>query len=127
MSTFEQMKKYLNKHEDCDLCYDSPYSDYINDLYFQAQEMLSEQFPELFIEPSIRGGEGGMFATYVIEGKTYHTDWDFRGECYSIEGFVDDCTSEKQLIECIKNFLENHLSDAEPYEYDDEECDEEDE
>lgn len=118
MSNFKAMKKYLKKNEGCDLCYDSPFSDYIDNLYVTATFKLDERFTDLSIEPSTQCGMGGVFATYVYEGKTYETHWDYEGECESIMEFIEECNSEEELIECIKNYLENKLSEAELCEYD---------
>ena len=84
MSTFNEMKKYRAKHPECNLCYDSPYSDYIAGLYGDAESVLAETYQDLYIEPSVQCGRGGVFASFVCDGTYYRTNWDFESECETL-------------------------------------------
>lgn len=125
MSEFKRMKKYLNTDRDCTLCYDSPYSEYMDGLYFEAISKLADTYEELFIEPSIQCGMGGVFATFVIDGRTYETHWDFECECETLEEMAMECETEEELINAIKGYIESHLEDAECCDEDEEYFDDE--
>ena len=122
-NTFREMKKAWAKGLIDDLVYDSAYSDYIDNCYCTATERLAEQYPELYIEPSIQCGRGGVFASYTIDGVTYRTNWDYEGECESIGEMVDECDTEDEFINCLVGYLSSQLEDAESDE-DEEDCEE---
>ena len=121
MSTFKKMKKYLAKQNDTTLAYDSPFSDYIDGLYAEAVEKLSEQYEGLYIEPSIQCGMGGVFASFRYEDVHYSTNWDFECECETIECLADEADTEEELINSIYEYLNDKLADATPEEDEDEE------
>lgn len=112
MSKFHEMKDYIKEKEDYHLAYDSPFSDYIDKLYSDATAKLSEEYSDLFVEPSIQCGRGRVFATYVCDGVTYHTNWDFESECEAIFELASGSETEEEFCECIRSYLDSKLSDA---------------
>lgn len=114
VSKFSKMKKQLNAGEIENLCYDSEYSEYIDSLYGQATDKLNSDYSELYIEPSVQAGRGGVFAWYEADGVTYRTHWDYESECEAIEDMIADCKNDKELVDAIARYIDSHLEDAEP-------------
>ena len=112
MSHFENMKKYLQEYEERDICYDSPFSEYIDDLYNEAVSNLSTRYKYLVVEPSIQAGDGGNFATFTYEGKGYEAYWDFATECEAITEHAMECQTEEELIKAIESYIEARLKNA---------------
>lgn len=115
MSQFKQLKEYLSKDRNGYVCYDSPYSGYIDDLYCQAVSKLEGTYSSLYVEPSIMGGQGRNFAFFTQEGVTYSANWDFEQECVKIEQFAVECRTETELITAICSYIEDRLENATAY------------
>ena len=117
-SKFTQMRQAVFNDEIHDLVYDSEYSDYIDDLYSAAINKLKKKYPDILVEHSNQDSVGGVFATYVREGVTYRTHWDYEAECGFIEDSIIKYNTPAQVVDAIANFLDNNLEDAEPDEGD---------
>ena len=120
MSEFKRMKKYLANDPECDLCYNSPFSDYIDSLYYYATKRLEKDYDNLFIEPSVQCGMGGVFASFTVDGVLYQTNWDYECECEIIAEYAMEAKSEEALINCIYEYVKSQLVDAEPLDEEDE-------
>lgn len=120
--TFNNAKAALLSGELDDLVYDSPYSDYIDGLYSKAVEQLCENYYDLFIEPSIQAGCGGVFAQYEYAGVVYEARWDFECECERIDELFVECNTEQEVVNGIYAYIEAKLEDASPVDDDDDYC-----
>ena len=120
MSIFNKMKKYLSTDFDCDFCCDSPFVDYINELYSDALAILSKDYNDLFVEASTQCGRGGVFAQYTVNGTTFEAHWDFQCECEAILEFAENAHTEEELIQSIASYIEGYLEESEEL------CDEDD-
>lgn len=128
MSRFTEMKNYIKEHDDVYLAYDSPYSDYIDELYGSALSSLSEKYEDLLVEPSIQCGRGGVFASFTHEEKQYSTNWDYEDECEAIDELAQECETEEEFMNALYAYIEGQLEFAHPeYDDEDEEADEEEE
>lgn len=87
----------------------------MNGAYQDAVELLSNQYDELFVEPSTQLGVGSVFAQFVgKDGVTYSTYWDYEDECqYLISLFMEGNTHDDNTRK-ISEYIKSHLEDAEP-------------
>lgn len=122
-NTFNSMKTALTAGKIDDLVYDSAYTEYIDEIYMDIVEELCEKYKDLYIEPSIQAGSGGVFATFVSDGETYKNNWDYRTECERIEEFAVDAETEEEFKSLIKEYIVSKLNDARPDRGDDEDSD----
>lgn len=111
---FTQMRQAVLNGEIDNLVYDSKYSNYIYSLYSAAIDELEMYYPELFVESVIPGDIGSVVATYVKDGVTYKTDWDYEDECEFIEDSIQMYSTPIAVVEAIAEFVDSRLKDAEP-------------
>lgn len=110
---FAELQEYAEDYDGYDLIsYDSDYSDYISDLYNTATDKLESEFKNLFIEPSIQGTAGSVFAWYEKDGQKYEAEWNFEDECEFLDEIILSSTSEKNYINKIMNYLRKKLNAA---------------
>lgn len=119
---FEEMKAYLEENEDLDgqFGYDDQYADYVNGVYGEAVEEASHEVgDDIFVEPSIQGGMGGVFMT-CEKGST---NWDFESECDTLLDYAMEAETEEEFKNLIKGFILSKYEECVP---EDDEDDEED-
>ena len=121
---FEEMKAAIENDEiDGQFGYDDQYADYVNDVYGEATAEASQRVgDDIFIEPSIQGGIGGVFMT-CNKGTT---NWDFESECDILYEFAEESETEEEFKEKIIGFILGKYEDCYPEEDEDEEDDDED-
>lgn len=102
---FEEMKAWLQTPaaEDYQFGYDDPYADYLGGVYYEAIEEVGRQKndADIFVEPSIQGGRGGVFMTC----KNGTTSWDFESECDMMIEFAEEAETEEEFKQSIVGFL----------------------
>lgn len=111
---FEEMKAWLQTPaaEDYQFGYDDPYADYLWGIYGDAEREVGEQMndADIFIEPSIQGGMGGVFMTC----KNGSTSWDFESECETLAEYVMEAESEEELKNAIVGYLLSKYEECVP-------------
>lgn len=111
---FEEMKAWLQTPaaEDYQFGYDDPYVDYLGGVYFDAINEVGRQKndPNIFVEPSIQGGVGGVFMT-CNKGTT---DWDFESECDMMLEFAEEAETEEDFKQSIVGFLLDKYDECVP-------------
>lgn len=121
---FEEMKSWLQTPaaEDYQFGYDDPYADYLGGVYYDAIEEVGRQKndADIFVEPSIQGGRGGVFMTC----KNGTTSWDFESEGDMLIEFAEEAETEEEFKQAIVSFLLGKYEECVPE--DDEEEDDED-
>lgn len=117
---FEEMKAWLAspEAEDYQFGYDDPYADYVGGIYGEAEREVGEMMndADIFIEPSIQAGMGGVFMTC----KNGSTNWDFESECDTLLEFAEEADSEEEFKQSIVGFLVGKYEECVPEEDDDE-------
>ena len=111
---FDEMKAAIENDEiDGQFGYDDQYADYVGSVYGEATAEASRRVgDDIFIEPSIQGGMGGVFMT-CNKGTT---DWDFESECDTLYEFAEESESEEEFKEKIVGFILGKYEDCCPEE-----------
>lgn len=119
---FEEMKAWLQTDdvENYQFGYDDPYADYVGGIYYNATAEVSQEVnDDIFIEPSIQAGMGGVFMT--CNNGTNH--WDFEGECELLLELASESETEEEFKNGIKAFILNKYEECEEEDDEDEEDD----
>lgn len=123
---FEEMKAWLQspEAEDYQFGYDDPYADYVGGIYADATEEVGRQMTDadIFIEPSIQAGMGGVFMTC----KNGSTSWDFESECETLAEYAMEAETEEEFKRSIVGFLLGKYEDCVPEDDADDEYEDED-
>ena len=123
---FEEMKAWLQspEAEDYQFGYDDPYADYVGGIYADATEEVGRQMTDadIFIEPSIQAGMGGVFMTC----KNGSTSWDFESECETLAEYAMEAETEEEFKQSIVGFLLSKYEDCVPEDDEDDEYEDED-
>lgn len=123
-SQFMKVKNWVEENEvnGSNLCYDGPYTDYIDGIYNDALDAANQQCStNVWIEPSIQAGSGGVFM--YDDEHNRHTSWDFELECEGILEYLVESESEEEFRNQLTGFFIDKiqaLEDEEDDEYDDE-------
>lgn len=123
---FEQMKKAIEEESgeiyDYQFAYDGPYSEYVNGIYGDAVEQVSQEVGEsINVEASIQCG-CGRNDMYCESG---HTSWDFEDECDTLLEYAQEAETEEEFKNMIAGFLRGKWEDCVPEEDEEDEEDEE--
>lgn len=118
---FEEMKAAIENDEiNGQFGYDDQYADYVSDVYGEAVEEASREVgDDIFVEPSIQSGRGGVFMT-CNKGTT---DWDFESECDTLLEYATEAETEEEFRAMIKSFILSKYEDCFPEE---DECEDSD-
>ena len=109
---FAELQEYTEDADDMYISYDSEYADYINDLYMEAVAKLEKEFKDLFIEPSIQGTAGAIFAKYNADDGAYETSWNFEDELEFLDSIILGSSSEEDYINQVADFIRTNLETA---------------
>lgn len=111
-NVFAELQEYAEDADDMFISHDSEYADYIDELYMKAVEKLKKEFRDLFIEPSIQGTAGSVFANYNADDGVHETSWEFENELEFLDEIILSSTSEEDYIDKIVEYLRNKLNAA---------------
>lgn len=110
---YSKMRSDLeNENIEGTLAYDSKYADRFDDVYQQVVDQLSKKYMNLFMEPSVQGGQGGTFVWFDTEdGEQVTGDWDFADECDAIESIVCECPTLSEFQKSLYNYYDSKLNE----------------
>jgi hypothetical protein len=110
---YSEIREYLSQGKIVDVTdYEGEYSDIIYALCADVEEQLMDKYEDLFIEPSVQAGHGGIFAWFTRDAKQYEAEWDYEEDCKAINDFVRSNANEEGFKKAYSAYVEDKLSHA---------------